>query len=174
MQLASRWTGTTAHKNLIEAIVLVTGMLLQAYFSRFATAKGLFNIMMFIVLTALTVWPGAAYLGGRTLGWLRVGGRVPVSVWLKRQGTGTVSTPEKPISGCLILGLGNEVLLQETEFSSDCFLGGASNPTFVPASCAGEVSLVYSVTVIPQSEVVRMAPFEHKRPSNKVCSSVSH
>ncbi len=93
-------------------------LVVRSFASRKTLAIG--YVLFFALL--LTVYPGASCLGGMTLEWLGLGGDIPVSIIVRTIEPGASETRAVQISGCLVLGIGGDVLIRPTPRRTDCRL----------------------------------------------------
>jgi len=77
-----------------------------------------FVIFLFVVyLFGACHWPGASYLGGKTLSALGYGGRLPATIEVA---SSQRAGPAKTLSGCIILNTSSIMYFMETTNKDDC------------------------------------------------------
>ncbi|MGA8598151.1 MAG: hypothetical protein WB676_25820 [Bryobacteraceae bacterium] len=81
-----------------------------------------------LLLLLSAVWPGPAYDGALVLQSLGLGGGAPATILVKPIGTGSSQRAAEEVSGCLIIGVGSEILIRPACCRFECSLNASGPP----------------------------------------------
>lgn len=99
------------------AVVMLLHFCITSWIRTWRAVIGVYVLVSGILLV---VYPGASVLCAGALRFLGIGGNMPVTILVKTMHPGDTVAAATPISGCLILDVGEELLIRPTTRIEDC------------------------------------------------------
>jgi hypothetical protein len=106
-------------RSVLTLFVLIL-WLLHVVLSIGGSLRKLAGVAAMAIVFMILFLPGAAYLGAFALRSLGAGGGIPVSLRFRTSASGVPLVSPNPVIGCLVLSLGNDVLIQPGVAASEC------------------------------------------------------
>jgi hypothetical protein len=114
---------TVESTNTVVIVLCAIGSILLHWFvSRLSNISTAVAFIVLLLFGLIVVFPGASFLAGGTLSFLGIGGNIPISLLVKTYEPGSTQATANVVHGCLVLSLGNDVLIRQANLPSECKL----------------------------------------------------
>ncbi len=140
---------------LWRAILLVALVVLHFFLNLGTARRWIGGLSAVVMLCIIFVYPGPASDARAVLRFLGLGGGTPATVLVKPMGTGSSQRAAEEVNGCLIIGVGSEILIRLACCREEC----SSSPSSPPATYR-------NVQRFARSDVLRVSEF-HDQPCPK-------